>query len=441
VRFAAPLDASGLIGDRLIPRFGTSLSLVEPAPRGLTDLSLAIGLLHLSGGKIMALLSRTEVKSLLDHNSHPCVSLFLPTHRVGTQTQPDRIRFKNLLHQAEKHLSGNGLRHPEVKVILEPALQLHEDRLFWQHQSDGLAVFLSPGLFQGDGIRHFRLPLALDELVLVGPRFHIKPLLPLLTGDGRFYLLALGQNSVRLLEGTRHTVQELQPERLPRNLAEALQEELPQKQIQFHTIPQVGTGGKQAALFHGHGAGDEDAKNRIQRYFRRIEAALHPLLQAEAVPLVLAGVEYLFPIYREVNRYPYLLEEGIAGNPEALRSDELHRKAWPLLEPLFRKGQDRSLAQYQQFTGTGRTSSNLEEIMSSAQQGRVDSLFVPLATHCWGRVDAETGVVERHDPPLAGDQDLLDLAAALTFSQGGTIYAVPPSSMPNGEMLAAVYRY
>jgi hypothetical protein len=30
---------------------------------------------------------------------------------------------------------------------------------------------------------------------------------------------------------------------------------------------------------------------------------------------VLAGVEYLLPIYREANTYPHLLAEGIHGNP------------------------------------------------------------------------------------------------------------------------------
>jgi hypothetical protein len=42
--------------------------------------------------------------------------------------------------------------------------------------------------------------------VVVTDRFHIKPLLPLLSGDGRFYVLALSQSEVRLLQGTRYSV-------------------------------------------------------------------------------------------------------------------------------------------------------------------------------------------------------------------------------------------
>ncbi|RPJ11944.1 MAG: hypothetical protein EHM37_10145 [Deltaproteobacteria bacterium] len=44
--------------------------------------------------------------------------------------------------------------------------------------------------------------MAFKELAVVSHRFHVKPLLPVLTSDGTFYILALSQNQLRLLEGT-----------------------------------------------------------------------------------------------------------------------------------------------------------------------------------------------------------------------------------------------
>lgn len=38
---------------------------------------------------------------------------------------------------------------------------------------------------------------------MVDDRFHVTPLLPLLAGDGHFFVLALSQNQIGLLEGTR----------------------------------------------------------------------------------------------------------------------------------------------------------------------------------------------------------------------------------------------
>jgi hypothetical protein len=50
---------------------------------------------------------------------------------------------------------------------------------------------------------------------------HVKPLLPFLASDGVFYILALSQNQLRLLAGTRHTVDEIDLENVPETLSEA----------------------------------------------------------------------------------------------------------------------------------------------------------------------------------------------------------------------------
>ena len=88
--------------------------------------------------------------------------------------------------------------------MLEPASKLLQEPYFWQHQSDGLAIFLS-----ANRVRRYRLPLHFEELVVVIDNFYIRPLLPLFTGDGQFYILALSQNDVRLLNGTRYSVSEV----------------------------------------------------------------------------------------------------------------------------------------------------------------------------------------------------------------------------------------
>ena len=96
----------------------------------------------------MDVLSRDELKTLIEASESPCVSLFLPTHRAGPEIQQDPIRLKNLLRQAEEGLAARGLRDREIRDLLAPAEQLLPERPFWQNQSDGLALFRSPALFR-----------------------------------------------------------------------------------------------------------------------------------------------------------------------------------------------------------------------------------------------------------------------------------------------------
>ncbi len=386
----------------------------------------------------MEVLTRDDLETLMEKHRTRCISIFMPTHRAGKETRQNPIRFKNQLDEAEERLLAGGLREPEAKQMLEPAQKLLNDRPFWQRQSDGLAVFLSPSVF-----RCFRLPFNFEELVVVTDRFHIKPLLPLLSGDGRFYVLALSQNELRLLQATRYSVSEVDLEGVPESLSTALRYDVPEESLQWHTSGRAGTGGGRAGVFHGHGVGTDDARHKknILRYFQKVDNGLSELLGEERSPLVLAGVEYLFPIYREASTYPHLMEEGIAGNPEELSPRELHNRAWATVRPLFLKAQEEAANRYRELAGTEKASAELEKVLPAAYFGRVETLFVALGQQRWGTFDPDPGEIRLHHEAEPGDQDLLDFAAVHTLLNGGTVYALELGEVPDRAPLAAVFRY
>lgn len=253
------------------------------------------------------------------------VSLFMPTHRAGPDTRQDPIRFRNLLGRAAELLGEHhGTTDREADELLAPARALLDDGEFWQHQADGLAVYAAPG-----HLRTVRVPLALDEQVGVGERFRLRPLLPLLTGDGHFFVLALSQNEVRLYEGTRFTVAELDRGPVPASMAEALAHEDPEAQLQVHTSGAAG-------MFHGHGEGGEIDKQALERYFRAVDRGLLDRLGAQRnAPLVLAAVAYYLPIYASVSGHPAVADRAVEGNPENRPADELHAAAWEIVGSRF----------------------------------------------------------------------------------------------------------
>jgi hypothetical protein len=310
----------------------------------------------------MDLISKTDLQSLLKPASSPCVSMYLPTQPGGSEQGP--IRWKNLLRQAEERLVARGMRWAGATEFLDPLRQAERDDTFWKSQSDGLAAFHAPGL-----TRFYRLPAAFDETVVVGPGFYVKPLLPLVEEDERFYVLAISRNSIRLFHGTHFSVSEVDTRGMPHSLAEALRFHDTDEPLIFHTHPGLGLG-RWGALFHGHGVGIDDRKIDVGLYFQQIDRGLHELLRQERAPLILASVEYLWPLYRAVNTYPHLLAAGIPGSPDRLSPRELHDKAWSLLKPLLEETRSKAVALYAQLAGTGRTSDSLDEVVAATQQGR-----------------------------------------------------------------------
>ena len=292
---------------------------------------------------------------------------------------------------------------------------------------------------------YYRLPYSFKEQVVVSDHFYLKPLLPFLANGGRFYILAMSQNAIRLLEGTRFSIHELElPESVPANLAEALKDEEAENEVSFYSSSSgalVGKGGRKAAIFYGQGVGHDDSKDHLLRYFQQIDRGLHELLSDESAPLVLAGVEYLFPIYRQANTYPYLLHQGVPGNPDKLSSDVLHEEAWAVVKPYFQKVQERTAAQYRDNVGTARTSNDIREIMPAAYYGQIGSLFVAIDQELWGNFDPTSNTIHVHKEARFRDDDLLDEAATQTILHGGSVYAVEQAKVPGKSLLAAVFRY
>ena len=377
-------------------------------------------------------LSKDDLRLLIETGKAPCLSIYMPTHRAGAEVQQNAIRLKNLLKEAEERLVSGGRRAAETEKFLEPVQALVKNNPFWRQQSSGLALFLCPDFF-----RTYRLPVEFLPSVVLAERFNVKPLLPLFNTEGRFYVLALSQKDVRLLVCSRYGVKETRPEGLPRNIDETLKVDAAGKRLRSRSSTSGGTGPR------GSTAGTDEVytKENVLRYLQQIDKSLRAILKDERDPLIVAGVEYVFSLYRDVNTHPGLSEQAIIGNPDQLSAEELHVQALPIVEPWFRKEQEEARVRYRQSIGTGLASNNLEEIVPAARHGRVGYLFVEVGQEKWGTFDSRTGKAVLHNGGRKGDEDLIDFAAIHTLGAGGKVYAIQRDRMPDREPVAALFRY
>ncbi len=381
-------------------------------------------------------LRREDLQALLERSEGKCVSVYMPTVQAGKETRQNPIRFKNLVAKARERLVASGVKAEEADALLEPARRLIPERPFWQTQSTGLAAFISPW-----GMRTLRLPVEFRERAMVGDRFFIKPLLRLLSGDGRFYVLSLSQNHVRLFEASRYSMSEMDLSGVPTNLAQALGRDEPEPHLQFHT----GTPprqGKRQAVFHGHGGGeDEYHKKDLLQFFHMVDDGIQKLLSGADAPLVLAGVDYVEALYRQASDIRALVEHGVEGSPDEMNDEVLHRRAWALVEPMFARAQEKAIGKYHELAGTGYTAHGVEDVVPMVHQKRVDTLFVAKDTGMWGELDPDSGQVKPHQEWQPGDEELLDYAAVHTLLSGGTVYALDADGVPGGAPIAAVLRF
>ncbi len=380
--------------------------------------------------------TQTDIAQLAADRSSVCISLYMRAHRTAPENQQDPIRFRNMLSGAEKDLTGLGMRQPAAHAMLEPARSLGAEKTFWQHQNEGLAVFVTENFF-----RSYRLPIPFDDLLVVTGRFHLRPLLPFLAEEIQYYLLALSRSSVRLFEGSRAGLGEVALPGVPQGMDEALMGDQIEAYEQYHV--RSGGAGRETALFYGRGEGRDNDTDRVSRYFHRVNDRIQDFLKDRNAPLVIAGVEYLLPLYREANTFPAILPEGITGNVEAMSADELHQKALPLLDPLITKGRREAQEEFHRLLGTGKASTFTPEIVPASYQGRVSALLVSARRHEWGTVDRiNAGIIGRFcSREEQGCEDLYDFAAVQTLLKGGKVYVMDGESAADSAAIAAVFRY
>ena len=219
----------------------------------------------------------------------------------------------------------------------------------------------------------------------------------------------------------------------------------PERSVQFHTGTQTQASGQnRSAIFHGHGSGGMDEtvyKQKILEFFRMADKGIYSVIGNENIPLILAGVEYLIPIFRKAASYPNIFEKGLDIDTETLNKTELHKKAWEVIEPYFKRDQEKAFNKYEDLVNNHKASDDLKEIVKAAHAKRIESLFINIDENKWGEFNPEKNEVILASNSSKGSRDLLDLAAAYTLLNSGKIYALHTDQMPAENPAAAVFRY
>lgn len=363
--------------------------------------------------------TRAQIGRLLAARDPESVSIYLPTAPVSEEGQADRIAFRNLAGAALAQLRDAAAEKRAVAALEEALWELHDDEEFWELQSHSLAVFATP-----TSLSSYRLPNRLGEAVEVSDRFHVLPLLRAVTFPQSAFVLALAQGSVALYEVTADLPAfAVRVPDLPTDVASAagkasIKDRAPSRALQ----------------------GTEGQKVRMRQYARKIDQALRPLLGGGTLPLILAATEPLASIFREVNSYPHLAAETIAGNPEERSPQQLGEASRPILDRLYAAELEELRARFEAFGSRGRAATELGGVARAATFGAVETLFADIEAELPGSLDPETGAITP-GPDDAHDYGILDEVARRVIAADGRVLAVRAGEVPGDGPAAAILRY
>jgi hypothetical protein len=387
------------------------------------------------GGKMDSLANDYRAGLLTVQNS-VCLSLYQPTHRFFPDNQQDQLRFRKLLKQLEESLRQ---KHParDADSLLQPLQALGRDTGFWNRTLDGLAVLCAPDFF-----RAYRLQRTVPELAIVANSFHTKPLMRVVQSADQYQVLSLTRQKIRLFEGNRDMIDELELARgVPRTITEALGEELtePHSTVASYGMDAGSTG---LGMHHGHGGRKDQVDIDIERFFRVIDRAiLEHHSRPSGLPLILAALPEYHGLFHQLSHNSFRIAEGIKINPESLSPDELRQRAWEVMEPKYLARLSGLIDDFGVALAKNLGTDQLDKIAEAALGGRVRTLLIEADRQVPGRVSQTTGHIEFKELEHPDVDDLLDDLGEMVLKKGGEVIVVPSEKMPSKTGVAAIYRF
>jgi hypothetical protein len=382
-----------------------------------------------------------EFKALAQIKGETCVSLYLPTSPLVENIRANRTEFKDLAKEALSQLKEAGIDKNKIAVFEERFDHLSgvdhdvqdEDKIrklqrakpdpvgsFWHYQANGLAVLSTSGM-----IRTFRLPNPPKPLAEVADRFHLTPLIRAMTSPHDIFVLALAEESVRLI----HAFANFPPERvqvpdLPKNAEEAT------RRPSFH----VRAPRRRLQNLEGE-------KVLLQQYVRKVEHAIRSVLaERNAPPLVLAAEEPLASMFRSLNTYPRLADETIEGNPDQRTDAELEDAAIPILDRLYSRELKAVIARYDELKPR-RATTDVSYAAHAATAGAIDQLLVDLDAVVPGLVSDIDGSVTYSASDDAETYSVVDEVARRALYTGARVMGARKEELPERAPLTAILRY
>ncbi len=382
----------------------------------------------------MDALEQDYASVLLAGHEPPCLSLYQPTYRHHPENQQNPTRFFNLVKELEASL-GQKYGFRETGPLLAPFHALMEDQDFWKSTLDGLAVLRTADLF-----KVYRLQRPVAELAVAADSFHTKPLIRILQSADRFQILGLDRHGIRLFEGNRDTVDEIEPAPgVPRTLVDALgpERDEPQRMKRVHSATAPG-----ARTRHGTDVRQDKVANETERFFRAVDRAVeeHHSRPSE-MPLLLAALPEHHHDFRAVSRNPFLMAEAIDVHPDDLTLEALRERAWQLVQPYYLQRLGDLTERFGTAMANGQGASDLAEIAVAAAAGRIDTLLIEADRVVPGTFDAGTGAITFSELDHPHVDDLLDDLGERALRAGGDVVIVPAERMPTATGLAAIFRY
>ncbi len=349
-----------------------------------------------------------EIKDVIDY---PSVTVLMKTHRTHPENKKDSTKLRNLLKEAENRLLEE-FNKREVGAVLDN-LKKYEDGFDHNLNLDSLVIFANR-----DTAKHVRLPIEVDNRVIIDRNFATRDLVRALHKSEHYYILRLNLNEVQLFEAfADRPVRELRGNGFP------IQNEL------YNTD----------TLKRSMG---EKQDNMSREFINRVDKTLQEFHKEHPAGVVITGADRNIAFFHEVCDNKRIIIGEIKKNLDSLTAYEMVKEAWPVALEHIRKSKSEALDNLGQAVGQNKFATDLNDVWTMVNQGRGDVLLVENDFFQPARIleNGRLELVEDQNEPGVID-DIIDELMEVHLSMGGNVVFLDNGQLEKHQGLALTLRY
>ena len=363
----------------------------------------------------------------------PCLSIYMPTHRIVLDNKLDVLVFKNLAKEAilslEQKYSSRDIK--ELALLLK---RMEDDFSLWNYSKEGLAIFSTL-----EEMIIYRAEKAFEPIMIVSSSFHIKPLVQYYQAVEDFTLLALEAESFVIYLGN---YQEIKPLILKDDTQTTLSEVLGKQHTENYQTHGGYGGAGDGSVFHGHGAKKDEVELDRIKFFRYVDRFVQDdISRRNKLPLILVSRKVHHFDFRSVSTNPFLLEDAIDGSYNDFEESALKKEIKKINDKRFNEVVSKEIERYHNLNNKDLSSDQLILCLKALLESRVEVLMVEENRIIPGKIDFDRQQIYNTDLDDPQTDDLLDDMVQFAFSCGTKVYILEKELMPTDSGVAGIFRY
>lgn len=371
-------------------------------------------------------ISGEELLAMQKEKGNICVSVIVPTHRLSPERRMGTLEVKRAMDKAK-----DLLKYKYTDQQVRPLIQALDDlygNVDFTHNPDGLGFYVSPNF---KSVVKFSFPV--EEKVMVGDNFELRDLLYKVNYSVPYFALMLTEKDVRLFEGTWDELNEIRDKNFPKAFEEEFSYNPPSQSTSY--------------AGYSHVKGFEKDKSelkeiRFKDFFRDTDKLLKDYL-LNGTPLILLGPEKEWAWYENISAHKKNIIGKIQGSYNHSNLKQLADMVWPVMHKHLDNERVLLIKDFVEKTGMKLAVTGIQDIWSTAKEGKAFKLLVEKDYRCPGFLDKDEYHLYRRPPqkPHKILADAVDDLIEMVLEKNGHVFFVDNGMLKDYQRIALITRF